>query len=465
MSNSVLAQNLLRSYDVTAQAVDASVGVRPDKYRIYNFGPEIWKIKPKESMFLSLVSKYRKDPVDDVVFRYIEDRNAACWTNRAFVMAAGVNGGSAVVAGTSYTFSVADAATPAASIDWLSKGMVFAVETLDTTAGFAQVQVRIDSDPIDIGTSTTFTGTILDLSASISGYNIIADDDVCQVIGSAFDEDEGAPDSFVGVQDDGFGYLQVFKTSLEMSEITMATRFKGYPEGAWNYHFGIKMAEHKADIHRSIIFGSKARNTTADGKTVQTTDGVIGFILKNQTPTAGTTALTYSSGDPYYKTIAQSELTYDQLLADFEVIFDPAQGSDNDRLGIASAQVMTFFNEMGANGFVGISTNGTENRITQPVPQKSLVGPKVLTVETYNGTMHLAKDSLLRGMYKNFLCLVDTANVSYRPLVGNGLNLDTRVREHIETPGVTARKDVIETVAGLQINLPESLLLYNVEGL
>ena len=119
----------LKSSDVTASTSAAGVGTAPDRRRVYNFGDRVHELTPEESPFFVYLSQINKVPTDDSVFRYLENRNPINWTNRSFVMA---NAPGTVTAGSSYTFSVADAATPAASIDWLHKGMVFAVQSADT---------------------------------------------------------------------------------------------------------------------------------------------------------------------------------------------------------------------------------------------------------------------------------------------------------------------------------------------
>jgi hypothetical protein len=163
-------------------------GTTPDVRRLYNFGDRVADLAPEESPFFVYLSKVSKVPTDDSVFRFLEDRSKIDWTSRSFFMA---NAPGTVAAGTSYTFHVADAATPAVSIDWLIKGMVFAVEVAEA----ANVIVRVDTSPVDSGTYTQFTGKVISLSNSgISGYASIDDDDKCQVIGTAFAEGTGSPD-------------------------------------------------------------------------------------------------------------------------------------------------------------------------------------------------------------------------------------------------------------------------------
>ena len=102
-------------------------GTTPDVRRLYNFGDRVADLSPEESPFFVYLSKVSKVPTDDSVFSFLEDRSKIDWTSRSFVLGAAVNGGSAVAAGESHSMTVADAATPTASIDWLIKGMVFSI--------------------------------------------------------------------------------------------------------------------------------------------------------------------------------------------------------------------------------------------------------------------------------------------------------------------------------------------------
>ena len=177
------------SYDITAAATSAGVGQAPDRRRLYDFSDKVAELAPEESPFFVYLSKVAKVPTDDPVFRFLENRSKIDWTTRNFKLAAHVNGESAVSAGSSYTFTVdADGATGGtssggASVDFLVKGMVFAVNTKADSAGYSQTLVRVDSSPQDQGTSTTFQGKIVDVSnttnsgGAISGEEILSNDD------------------------------------------------------------------------------------------------------------------------------------------------------------------------------------------------------------------------------------------------------------------------------------------------
>ena len=471
------------SYDITAAATTAGVGQAPDRRRLYDFSDRVAELAPEESPFFVYLSKVAKVPTDDPVFRFLENRSKIDWTTRNFKLAAHVNGESAVSAGSSYTFTVdADGATGGtdsggASVDFLVKGMVFAVNTVSGSAGYSQTLVRVDSSPQDQGTSTTFQGKIVDVSnttnssGAITGEEILSNNDNCQVIGTSFAEGSGSPDAWSNEIEDDFGYTQIFKTAAEMSNTAIATRYRGYAN-EWERIWALKLREHKVDIERAMLFGQRARVSS-----VQYTEGIVGHILKNGTAQIGDAALSYSTGAPYYRSVEDSELTYDRLLSDMEVIFDPARGGASEKLVLAGLPVISFFNKLGSDSFLSTSmahnanaalsgaattTNQSPHRMNMS-ERAGAFGHKVMTIETIHGTMHLVKEPLFRGISANMMAMVDMSQVSYRPLVGNGLNRDTAILTNVQNADEDLRKDMILTEAGLEVTLPEAHALYHVE--
>ena len=471
------------SYDITAAATTAGVGQAPDRRRLYDFSDRVAELAPEESPFFVYLSKVAKVPTDDPVFRFLENRSKIDWTTRNFKLAAHVNGESAVSAGSSYTFTVdADGATGGtdsggASVDFLVKGMVFAVNTVSGSAGYSQTLVRVDSSPQDQGTSTTFQGKIVDVSnttnssGAITGEEILSNNDNCQVIGTSFAEGSGSPDAWSSEIEDDFGYTQIFKTAAEMSNTAIATRYRGYAN-EWERIWALKLREHKVDIERAMLFGQRARVSS-----VQYTEGIVGHILKNGTAQIGDAALSYSTGAPYYRSVEDSELTYDRLLSDMEVIFDPARGGASEKLVLAGLPVISFFNKLGSDSFLSTSMahnanaalSGAATTTTQSPHRMNMseragaFGHKVMTIETIHGTMHLVKEPLFRGISANMMAMVDMSQVSYRPLVGNGLNRDTAILTNVQNADEDLRKDMILTEAGLEVTLPEAHALYHVE--
>ena len=445
---------VLKSSDITATTSDAGVGQRPDRRRIFNFGDRVAELVPEESPFFVYLNQVAKAPTDDPVFRYLENRNRISFTDRSLVIKTQVNGGSAVSAGSSYSFTVDRAA-----VEYLVKGMVLAVGTVDDTNGYGQALVRVESGVSHGSNQSTFTGKVIDTSAA-SGSDSIADNDVAQIIGTSYEEGSGAPDVFSSEIEDDFGYTQIFKTAAEMTNTAYATRYRGYAE-EWNRIWATKLREHKIDIERAMLFGQRAR---VGG--VQYTEGLVGHIVKNVSPVTDDSAFSYSSGNAYHRSVAQAELTYDRLLSDLEVIFDPARGGMAEKLVLCSLPVITFFNKLGDGAFLDASIGSTANmpfRLNFD-SREGAFGHSVMVIDTIHGKLNLVKEPLFRGIASGFMLMADMTQLAYRPLIGNGINRDTQVMTNIQAADEDLRKDMILTEAGLEITLPESHALFNLEG-
>tara|TARA_R100000458_G_scaffold58184_1_gene65722 strand:- start:1086 stop:2474 length:1389 start_codon:yes stop_codon:yes gene_type:complete len=453
----------LKSSNITAAATSAGVGQAPDQRRLYDFSDRVAELAPDESPFFVYLNKMSKVPTNDPVFRFLENRSKIDWTTRTFELAADVNGGSAVTAGTQYSFSVDTSETgSAADVNWLQKGMVFAVQVLDAAVGTAYATVRVDSAVTDAGSSNSFTGRVISLPSSdfSTGYNVLSNNDKCTVIGTSFEEGSGSPDVWSKSLDDDFGYTQIFKTACEMTNTAIATNYRGYAN-EWARIWNLKLREHKVDIERAMLFGHRARQDS-----IQYSEGIVGHCVLNSAPTSGDSDLSYSPGSAYNRTLAEGEFTYDRLLSDFEVIYDPARGGSSAKLALAGLPVMTLFNKFGAGGL--IKETNDANSYQQYNIDKEYVegsyGHKILAVNTIHGDLNLVREPLFRGFSSAYMMICDMSQVAYRPLVGNGLNRDTHIITNVQQADEDLRKDMILTEAGLEITLPETHALYNFES-
>ena len=450
-------KDTLFSYNVaqssTASGFDSAVGAQADNRRIHDFSDRVHELAPEESPFFVYLTQMSKSPTNDPVFRFLENRSKIDWTTRTMLLAAHVNSESAVSVNSSYSFSVDDGSS---SIDFLIKGMVFVVNTTTSGDNTGQAMVRVETAPESGDSTTTFTGKVLSVSNADGTDDVLSNNDECQIIGTAFAEGSGSPDVFSGQLEDDFGYTQIFKTAAEMTNTAYATNYRGYAN-EWNRIWNTKLREHKVDIERAMLFSQKSRSSN-----VQYTEGIVGSILKNGTSVASG-SLSYSSGVPYFASTASSSVNYDSILSDFEVVFDPARGGGNAKLGLASLPVISFFNKLG--GFSKNNVNldgGTNDGYHMDIQNiQGRFGHKIMAIDTVHGTLNLAKEPLFRQLSSGFMLCCDLQNIAYRPLVGNGLNRDTHIITNVQQADEDLRKDMIITEAGLEISLPETHLLYN----
>ena len=430
--------------------IDSTVHSR----RLYNFSDRVADLAPDESPFFVYLSKVAKVPTDAPQFRLLEDRNKIAITDRAFLIQAAVTL-SAAGSLTTVTFDTAGGA----SVDWLVKGMVIAIgEDDDSTNQPAHNIVRVESLS-DSGAYTTASVRTISKAGAASAELAVDDNTKCMVIGTSFEEGSGSPDVWSRELDNDYGYTQIFKTACELTNTARATRYRGYAD-EWQRIWNLKLREHKVDIERAMLFGQRA---SVQG--IQYSEGIAGQIMKNSQSNAvvGGGQVSYNEGEAYFKSVTAAEWTYDDMLSDLEVIFDPARGGNSSKLALCSLPVISQFNKMGDGGFIDNSTASTQAQYMIERAQGSF-GHRVTKVDTIHGDITLIKEPLFRGLAAGFMCMVDLDHVSYRPLVGNGLNRDTHIVTNVQSDDEDLRKDMILTEAGLEVSLPETHALFNLEG-
>ncbi len=426
--------------------------------RLYDFSDRVADLSPDESPFFVYLSKVGKVPTSDSQFRFLEDRTKVAITDRSFFMQTDA---AATVVGAVEEWQVATASGGSTGVSFLLKGMVIMV---DVTAGGGEknhANCRIENVSSN-GRSITIKWLTEPTATDINGSSTNVQ---CQVIGTSFAEGSGAPDVWSQELDDDYGYTQIFKTACEMSNTARATQYRGYAD-EWARIWNLKLREHKVDIERSMLFGQRASQGG-----IYYSEGIVGHIMATVSganvkdtgdDTSGGDHLEYNEGLAYHKTYATGEFTYDAMLKDFEALYDPARGGSNDKLALAGLPVISYFNKMGAGGFIDQATTGTQAQYMIERAQGSF-GHDVMKINTVHGNLALVKEPLFRGISSKFLALVDLDHVSYRPLVGNGINRDTHITSNVQSGDEDLRKDMILTEAGLEVSLPESHALLNIE--
>ncbi len=415
--------------------------------RLYDFSDRIAELAPEESPFFVYLSKVGKVPTSDSQFRFLEDRSKIAMTDRTFTTSSNLG---AIAEDTEDTMTIS-------SSPWVIKGMVLMVSSTisgmgeGTNAATCVVTAVNSATEIKVRWLRENSTSAVSIDGSSTAVNV-------QVIGSAFAEGSGAPDVFSQQLDNDYGFTQIFKTACEMTNTARATQYRGYAD-EWQRIWNLKLREHKIDIERSMLFGQRA---SVGG--VQYTEGIVGHIIaEGGTPPVDAVQLSYSEGKAYHKSIADGSVTYDNLLSDLEVVFDPARGGSSSKLALCSLPVISLFNKMGDGGFIDKSMESTTAQYMIERAQGSF-GHKVMKIDTVHGEIALVKEPLFRGLASTFMALVDLDHVSYRPLVGNGINRDTAIQTNVQASDEDLRKDMILTEAGLEVSLPETHALFNFEG-
>ena len=460
----------LYSYNVdqtsgVSSSWDSAVGAQADLRRIHNFGDRVAELAPEESPFFVYLNKVAKVPTNDPVFRFLENRSKIDWTSRNFFIDGTALSDVAVDSVYSLTVEAAKGGSGTGNrVSWLVKGMVFAVQSsvesgTDNTA--SQINFRVESITHNANDTTVTARAIAESgSTNYADHDHIEDEDECQVIGTSFAEGSGSPDVWSSQLEDDFGYCQIFKTAAEMTNTAIATNYRGYAN-EWQRIWNLKLREHKVDIERAMLFSMRARSDS-----IQYSEGLVGHILSSATAVASGSA-SYTSGAPYMFSQTTANMSYDSLLSDFEVVFDPARGGNKGKLALASRPVISYFNKIGANAFVDISAGDVAGGTNRPSFNYNMetrdgsFGHSIMQVNTIHGDLSIVQEPLFRGIASGYMCLVDLDHVAYRPLVGNGQNRDTHIITNVQQADEDLRKDMILTEAGLEITIPETHSLYS----
>ena len=422
--------------------------------RLYDFSDRVADLAPEESPFFVYLSKVGKVPTSDSQFRFLEDRTKVSITDRSFK----IDGNQTLAVPGGSTTVLVDVG--GACVNWLIKGMVveFAQNVNKDggtdTESITRATGRIESVQQNSADTSIQVTTI---AATAGAATTTLDDNAdCVVIGTSFEQGSGAPDVWSQELDNDYGYTQIFKTACEMSNTARATVYRGYAD-EWARLWNLKLREHKVDIERAMLFGMRGSQSG-----IQYTEGIVGHILQNGTNTGGGELAAYAEDKPYLGGWATSEMTYDNLLGAFEVMYDPARGGSSNKLCLASLPVISHFNKI--SGFAEGSLTAQKSQYNFE-SSKGSFGHKVMKIETVHGDCSIVKEPLFRNNSSGLMCFVDLDHVSYRPLVGNGVNRDTSITTNVQQADEDLRKDMILTEAGLEISLPESHAVINLEAI
>ena len=226
----------------------------------------------------------------------------------------------------------------------------------------------------------------------------MSNNDLAKGTAPSYAEGTGAPDSVSSELEEDYGFVQDVRTTAEMTDIAMATTYRGYAD-EWERIWAEKLDDHAAKLEKMTLFGFRAR---ING--IPHSDGVVSRIITEATVNTDASAFTYSSGKPYFRSVTTAELTYDLLLGDAEVINHPARGGSKDKLVLASLPIISFFNKIGDGQFVDASLGAQYNpfRVNMNKSEGSF-GHEILKINTVHGNWYLVAEPFFDGAHKSFM--------------------------------------------------------------
>lgn len=433
--------------------------------RTFDLSEIIAELRPIESPFFTYLTKVRKTPTSDPVFKMMEQRHQ--WQRRNFtVIGSGADGSSAVTTLNLTTTGLGiacdyDARGKKTSTtdnvpSFLVPGQIVAIENMTDVAGgvTGTLYARVITNTAASGYSTlcltelfllTSTGKV-DVSARTSWT---APDNVRgQVVGTAYQEGSSYPDSWYDVLSQTEGYAQIFKTACPlMTGSAMATELRGR-KNEFSRIWDEKMREHKMDMEHSFLFGvgNVSENTGALKGIDVTSDNYLRY-------TWGVLPFVSLYGDTASFSYAASG--YNDYVDWCQNFFAPENGSSMTKLVLASRKVVGWFNKLGNGSFLGNTLVAEAARLdVQNI--KSQFGFNLTRVNTIFGELNFVAHPLLRNQWEDYVIVIDLPNLAYRPLQGNGISRDTFYQTNVQAPGIDGRVDQMITEAGLQILLPET---------
>ena len=310
---------------------------------------------------------------------------------------------------------------------------------VDNANRFAQydlVKVTRTGEVMQVDAVNTGTNTLTvtrGVGASATGVAIVDNDEIIR-IGSV--EPEGALDK-PAVSPNPVqvtNYTHIVRTPFDATGTLRASTTYTDP-GDWAYASNHAAQEHKIDWEWIFLTSKKDQRTDANGKAIRTTNGVLNALTTNITDMGGgmteaeffgsfRTAFRY--GDPQSKTLFASQIVLEAINTYPRAKLDVIQ-SDS-----------------------GKTSYGLDvKRFISPFGNLTVVQHNLLEGSKYGGNAFI----------------LDLSRMARRPLVGNGEDRDTKIRQNIHAPGYDGRKDEILTEQGLEFGQEQAhALITNVTG-
>ena len=450
--------------------------------RKYNFGDRVSELNVSQDPFFRFLSKVSKRPTDDPVFKYTERRPS--WHKRYGYCVGGdaTNDDSFNETDCNNFDAKGEVWYAKMGCDYSNQGnlqnilgqtVVHAVGDSNTKPNFFLVgQVVKFPVTLDAGgsdyisarvekvetiateyaklTLTTIKGVVADsvLKGVPTSVAVGATDTTtaneetlagakCYVIGSAFEEGSGYPDTWKDQPwSTQYGQTQIWKTAMAMTNTARATVLK-YSANEWARVWKEHLISHKWDIEQSLLFGRQ--ETSGD---IKYTQGAVDYCL--------------NFGNIFSLDIATK--TADDFLDDLSGYMDPRYASQSPTVYFCPTSVYNWLHKLGGYFKNNLEVSSQFRADMAMTGKKKVFGVDISTFSTPYGDINVARNIHLDGTDIKLLG-VGMKNCAWRPLNGNGVNRDTSVYvgvQTLENSGIDRRVDLILTEGGMEWSMPES---------
>lgn len=255
----------------------------------------------------------------------------------------------------------------------------------------------------------------------------LVDNDYLVRLGNAMAENSSKPASKLSEPTEYYNVTQIFRTTFDASASMEAEELKTTPQERIRLRKK-QLLVHKIDITSAFYWGVR-KNSTAEH--LRAAGGVVPLIVTN----------TWNVGG------VMTQKNFNSFLKD---VFNYGSGA---KALIASRLVLGVISEF-AMGKLVVSESAKE------------YGLNIMKYMTPNGEeLELIPERLFRNYYSGAGLILDMQDVFYRPLVGNSINRDTKLRQNIQNPDVDGWVDEYLTECTFQLrNEPAHGYLYGVTG-
>lgn len=252
----------------------------------------------------------------------------------------------------------------------------------------------------------------------------IADNSILVKIGNVFAEGDSAPAATTRNPVKVFNYLQIFRTSYELTNTAKATRTRtGDPLKNDKKR---RMFDHSVAIEEAFLWGRRHEDTGANGKPRRTTHGLNNFINTNRT--------VFSA--------AGTAFTEDNFIDAVKPIFNrKGEGSGSDRIALCGNGALTNLNKL--------ARNSSSTRINFEKTIK-VYGMELQEWVLPQGTLYVKTHPLMNldTVFQNSMFIINPRGIKYRYLKGR----DTHFKDNIQANDADAQKGEWLSEIGLEVH-------------
>lgn len=357
----------------------------------------LWRQPNGQSPLTALMGKMGSEKVKDPEF---------FWWSEALNTVRVQNSGAKIASDTTFTL--------AAGGDNLVPGDLLMVEKAD--------QVVFDNEIVEV-TASTATSMTVTRGAAATTPAAVPDLAYFTKIGNVFAEGTGAPIATTRNPTKANNYIQIFKTTYEMTNTAKQVNNLRTGDPLKNDKKR-KMFDHSISLEWAFLFGRKSETAGANGKPKRTTAGLRQFITTNVT--------VFGAGG------ANPVLSVDTFNAAVMPVYNWNTGAGNERLILCGNGALNALNRI-ARAAPGNVVNHTETVKVYGMDLQKWALPQ--------GTFYFKTHPLmnLHPIYNNSMFVIDPSSIKYRYL------RDTDFKDNIQANDSDTQKGQWLTEAGLEV--------------